>query len=240
MSSRSSGVTNVRFSRWMISCVRKSHLCSTSLISSALSQIGSLGREHLLEQPRAALQLVGQRLEVGVELLFARNQSERHQRQPRSRSADASQNPRIVADPFTRLLHAVAHAVYAFAYAMRREQRSPRAHPRRRPGHAAVSADPAPLEAGGADRRQVPPDRHPDQQLPARRHPAHLRADAVQLGVAQPAHRADLPDGSVQPRVRRDPRGRADARQPELVSRARPTPCGRRRGISSATTPTTT
>ena len=33
----------------------------------------------------------------------------------------------------------------------------------------------------------------PDQQLPARRHPADLRADAVQLGVAQPAHRADLP-----------------------------------------------
>ena len=57
----------------------------------------------------------------------------------------------------------------------------------------------------------------PDQQLPARRHPADLRADAVQLGVAQPAHLADLPDGSVQPGVRRDPRGRADARQPELV-----------------------
>ena len=31
-----------------------------------------LRREHLLEQPRAALQLVGQRLEVGVELLFSR------------------------------------------------------------------------------------------------------------------------------------------------------------------------
>ena len=40
MSSRSSGVTKVRWRRWMISWVRKSHLCSTSLISSALSQIG--------------------------------------------------------------------------------------------------------------------------------------------------------------------------------------------------------
>ena len=72
MSSRSSGVTKVRLRRWMISCVRKSHLCSTSLISSALSQIGFVGREHLLEQSGAALQLVGERLEVAVELLFAR------------------------------------------------------------------------------------------------------------------------------------------------------------------------
>ena len=32
--------------------------------------------EHLLEQPGANFQLVGQRLEVGEELLFARNQSE--------------------------------------------------------------------------------------------------------------------------------------------------------------------
>ena len=30
-----------------------------------------LGGEHVLEQPRAALQLVGQRLEVGEELFFA-------------------------------------------------------------------------------------------------------------------------------------------------------------------------
>ena len=84
-------------------------------------------------------------------------------------------------------------------------------------GIAPVSADAAPLEAGRADRRQVPADRHPDQQLPARRHPPHLRADAVQFGVAQPAYLADLPHGSLQPGVRRDPRRRADARQPELV-----------------------
>src|SRR5215471_17299194 len=43
MSSRSSGVTNVRLRRWMTSCVRKSHLCSTSLISSALSHSGRSG-----------------------------------------------------------------------------------------------------------------------------------------------------------------------------------------------------
>ena len=67
-------------------------------------------------------------------------------------------------------------------------------------------------------RRQVPADRHPDQRLPARRHPPHLRADAVQLGVAQPAHLADLPARSLLRRLRRDPRRRADAGQPELVS----------------------
>ena len=93
MSSRSSGVTNVRLSRWMISCVRKSHLCSTSLISSALSQTGSLGRQHLFEQPRAVLQLVGQRLEVAVELFFPRNQIETPIDSP-SRSACAAPQPK--------------------------------------------------------------------------------------------------------------------------------------------------
>ena len=104
MSSRSSGVTNVRFSRWMISCVRKSHLCSTSLISSALSQIGCVGREHLLEQPRAALQLVGQRLKIGEELLFARNQTKGQSGSPCSGriSNGGSRCSGIVADPFTR------------------------------------------------------------------------------------------------------------------------------------------
>ena len=55
MSSRSIGVTKVLFSRWMISCVRKSHLCSTSLISCALSAMRRIGGEHLFEQPRADL-----------------------------------------------------------------------------------------------------------------------------------------------------------------------------------------
>ena len=53
MSSRSSGVTKVRLSRWMISWVRMSHLCSTSLISSALSQTGRSGASISLEQRRA-------------------------------------------------------------------------------------------------------------------------------------------------------------------------------------------
>ncbi len=90
-------------------------------------------------------------------------------------------------------------------------------HSRRRTGHAPVPAHAASLEAGRADRRQVPADRHPDQQLPARRHPPDLRADAVQFGVAQPPHLADLSHGSLQPGVRRDSRGRADARQSALV-----------------------
>ena len=38
-------------------------------------------------------------------------------------------------------------------------------HPRRRPGHPAVPADQAAGQAGRARRRQVPADRHPDQQL---------------------------------------------------------------------------
>ena len=89
--------------------------------------------------------------------------------------------------------------------------------PRRRPGRAALPAHPHALEAGGADRRQVPAHRHPDQQLPARRPQADLRADAVQLGVAQPAHRADLSPRRVLRRLRRGARGRADARQLRLV-----------------------
>ena len=82
----------------------------------------------------------------------------------------------------------------------------------------ALPAHRASLQAGRADWRKISPHRHPDQQLPSRGHPPHLRPDAVQLGVAQPAHRADLSDGSFQSGVRRDPRRRADAGQPELVS----------------------
>ena len=53
--------------------------------------------------------------------------------------------------------------------------------------------------------------------------------------IAQ-TYRMDL----VQPGIRRDPRGRADARQLRTGFRARPTPCARPRGTSCATTPTTT
>ena len=85
-------------------------------------------------------------------------------------------------------------------------------------GTPTVSAHPPALEARRADRRQVPADRHPAQQLPARRTGADLRADAVQLGVAQPARRADVPHGSVLRRLRRGARRRADARRRAVVS----------------------
>ena len=75
-----------------------------------------------------------------------------------------------------------------------------------------------PLEAGGADRRQVPSDRRAHQQLPARRPAADFRADAVQLDVAEPPHRPDLSHGPVLARLRRHHRRRADPRQLELVS----------------------
>ena len=81
-----------------------------------------------------------------------------------------------------------------------------------------VSPDRHSVQTGGADRREVSPHRHADQRLPARRHPAHLRADAVQLGITQPAHLEHLPARPFLRRIRRDPCGRADARQPELVS----------------------
>ena len=59
-----------------------------------------VGREHLLEERGAALQLVGQRLKIGVELLFPRNQPERH-----LYLLGEGKNLRILADPFTRPLH---------------------------------------------------------------------------------------------------------------------------------------
>ena len=49
----------------------------------------TVGLEHLLEQPRPMLELGGERLEIGVELLFARNQSKRHRREKCSRSVYA-------------------------------------------------------------------------------------------------------------------------------------------------------
>ena len=58
------------------------------------------------------------------------------------------------------------HATLATLLSSRHARRSGD-HPRRRTRHAPVSADPCPLEAGRAHRRQVPTHRHPDQQLPA-------------------------------------------------------------------------
>ena len=199
----------------------------------------ALRREHLLEQPGAALQLVGERLEIGVELLFARNQSERHAGSRIVGGVKTRDCSRSVYTAVTRA-GADAPAVYHLLIAWPMNNEVLAIILGGGQGIAPVSADAAPLEAGGADRRQLPPDRHPDQQLPARRHPPHLRADAVQLGVAQPAHLADLPDGSRSARA--SSRSWRPSRRPttRTGSRARPTPCGRRRATSSATTPTTT
>ena len=51
-------------------------MCSTSLISSALSHDRLVRREHLFEQRRAAANLFRQRDEIVEEPLFARDQSE--------------------------------------------------------------------------------------------------------------------------------------------------------------------
>ena len=69
----------------MISWVRKSHLCSTSLISSALSQIGRSGASMASQQPGAETDLFRQRREVVVELLFPGYQPERHVVPPAAR-----------------------------------------------------------------------------------------------------------------------------------------------------------
>ena len=97
------------------------------------------------------------------------------------------------------------------------DERRAHAHPRRRPRYAIVPAHPHAVEAGGAARRQVPAHRHPDQQLSACRTQADLRADAVQLRVAQPARRPDLPARRVLGRVRRGARRGTDAREQRLV-----------------------
>ena len=88
--------------------------------------------------------------------------------------------------------------------------------------------DPSAFEAGRADRRQVPAHRHPDQQLPARRSAAHLRADAVQLGVAQPPHRADLSARPVLATASSRSSPPSRRRRTPTGSRARPTPSARR------------
>ena len=202
-----------------------------------------VGREHLFEQARALLQLVGHARGSRRRTFLLAESGGKPIEIPQTtdaRRATASQSLRIVADSFTPTLHADRAPVYHSCRPDGASQRSSRARARRRTRLAALPADAASLEAGGADCRQVPPHRHPDQQLPARRHPADLRPDAVQLGVAQPAHRPDLPDGSLQPGIRRDPGGRADARQLRTGSRARPTPSARPRGTSRGTRPTTT
>ena len=134
------------------------------------------------------------REKIGVELLFSRNQTEKPIHVPQTLRTTAGRRGQNLEDcsrfVYTAVTLVTRRADVAFADS-------------RWPVHNEVLAlvlgggqgsrlfplTQHSLEAGRADRRQIPPDRHPDQQLPARRHPADLRADAVQLGVAQPAHR---------------------------------------------------
>jgi hypothetical protein len=70
---------------------------------------------------RADFQLVGQRLKVGEELLFAWNQPERQSDHPFTRKAVSArdlgeQGRRIVTDPFTwSLQHCYSHATVGLA-----------------------------------------------------------------------------------------------------------------------------
>ena len=82
-------------------------------------------------------------------------------------------------------------ACHRFAYPSAHAGR-PGHHPRRRSRESAVPTDPDAFETRRAHRRQVPAHRHSSEQLPARQPPAGLRADAVQLGVAQPGGFVDI------------------------------------------------
>ena len=80
-----------------------------------------------------------------------------------------------------------------------------------------MAPDPRSGEAGGTGGREVPADRHPDQQQSARRHRPHLRHHPVQQREPAPAHRPDLPFRRLLLRLRQHPGRRADDRAPRLV-----------------------
>ena len=88
MSSRSMGVTNVRFRRWMISCVSVSQSCSTclNLMRPAPSPAGRR-RASARAGRQPGDELVGQGDEVGVELLFAGNEAKAGHTAPWVRTA---------------------------------------------------------------------------------------------------------------------------------------------------------
>ena len=67
------------------------------------------------------------------------------------------------------------------------------------------------------DRRPLPADRHPDQQLHPLRLPAHLRPDPVRQRVAPPPHLPDLPLRRLPRGFRHPALGPADPREPRLV-----------------------
>ena len=97
----------------MMAWVRESHRCSTSLISSALSQMRRIGREHLFEQLGPGLNLIGQRLKIVEKLLFARNQAKTHRLHPLtalSSPAEPMNSSRSVYTAVTLPLHRAQHA----------------------------------------------------------------------------------------------------------------------------------
>ena len=73
-------------------------------------------------------------------------------------------------------------------------RRRARDRARRRRGQAADAADRRPRQAGRAVRRAVPAGRLRAVQPGQRRLPADVRADAVQVALARPAHHDDLAD----------------------------------------------
>ena len=88
-------------------------------------------------------------------------------------------------------------------------------------------------QAGGADRREVPPHRHPDQQLHPLGDGADVRADAVQLGVPPPAPRQDVQVRPVLARLRAASGRAAERRAARRGSRGPPTRCARTSTSSS-------
>ena len=74
MSSRSIGVTNVWFSRWMMSCVIRSPSCSQIRMSRASSLRSGYVVQHLLEQPGRAQDVAAGLLEEVEELAVARGE----------------------------------------------------------------------------------------------------------------------------------------------------------------------
>ena len=93
MSSRSSGVTNVRLQALDDLVGQEVALVLDFLDLVGLVPDRPVGREHLLEQRGAVPDLLRQRDEIVVEPLFLRNQSERHIIPRRGILADSTHTP---------------------------------------------------------------------------------------------------------------------------------------------------
>src|SRR5437867_10938405 len=94
------------------------------------------------------------------------------------------------------LLHAASRMRYRFGRNADGGEKGAGTDTGGRRGQAAASTHQAESQACCSVGRQVPFDRHPRFKLHQLGHTSHLDTDAIQLGVAQPAHRANL---SLQP-----------------------------------------